>query len=70
MGDSRIQYVAEPEGVEAEWKRFAARRTASPKLWMDAYLAAFAMVGGHQLVTTDEAFAQFVGLDEIVLLKK
>jgi predicted nucleic acid-binding protein len=24
--------------------------------WMDAYLAAFALAGGHQLVTTDKAF--------------
>ena len=39
------------------------RGTASPKLWMDAYLAAFALAGGCRMVTTDAAFKQFAGLD-------
>jgi predicted nucleic acid-binding protein len=30
---------------------------------MDAYLAAFAVAGTYQLVTTDKAFKQFKGLD-------
>jgi predicted nucleic acid-binding protein len=34
---------------------------------MDAYLAAFALAGGLQLVTTDIAFGQFKGLKSIVL---
>jgi predicted nucleic acid-binding protein len=29
---------------------------------MDAYLAAFALTGRHQVVTTDKAFRQFKGL--------
>jgi predicted nucleic acid-binding protein len=37
------------------------------KLWADAYLAAFAMSAGHQLVTTDKGFKQFKGLDVLVL---
>lgn len=36
---------------------------ASPKLWMDAYLAAFARSAGYTLVTTDAAFTQFADLD-------
>jgi predicted nucleic acid-binding protein len=36
---------------------------------MDAYLAAFAMAGGYQLVTADKAFKQFKGLDPRVLSK-
>jgi len=65
--DRRIVWAAEPRGVEPTWKRLAARDTASPKLWMDAYLAAFAIAGGHRLVTTDRAFAQFAGLDVVIL---
>jgi len=65
--DARIGWAAEPRGVEAVWKRLAARHTASPKLWMDAYLAAFAMAGGHRLITTDKALAQFGGLEVVVL---
>ena len=59
--------AAEPEGLEARWKRLAARNEASPKLWMDAYLAAFALTSGSTMVTTDVAFRQFRGLDLILL---
>jgi predicted nucleic acid-binding protein len=47
--------------------RFADAKHASPKLWMDAYLAAFALAGGYQLVTLDKAFKQFKGLNLRVL---
>jgi hypothetical protein len=30
---------------------------------MDAYLAAFAQAGGYRMVTTDDAYRQFDGLD-------
>jgi hypothetical protein len=36
---------------------------ASPKLWMDSYLAAFAVAGGYRMVTIDGAYGQFRGLD-------
>ena len=65
--DERITWAEEPSGLEATWKKFAEGSKASPKLWMDAYLAAFAMAGGYQLVTTDKAFKQFKGLDLLVL---
>jgi toxin-antitoxin system PIN domain toxin len=62
--DDRIVFrPEEPTGLEAHWRRFALRETASPKIWMDAYLAAFAFAGGYRMVTTDAAFRQFRGLD-------
>jgi uncharacterized protein len=66
LADGRIVLQpAEPEGLEPRWHQFAQRDTASPKLWMDAYLAAFA---SHcQMVTTDSAFRQFPGLDLLLL---
>ncbi len=67
IADDRILFQAEPPGLEKVWSKFAARRTSSPKLWMDAYLAAFAITAGAQLVTTDKAFTQFAGLDVKVL---
>jgi len=67
--DRRCGYADEPAGIEATWKRFAAERRASPKLWMDAYLAAFAISGGYTLVTIDTGFAQFKGLNPIILSK-
>jgi toxin-antitoxin system PIN domain toxin len=62
--DDRIVFrPEEPTGLEAHWRRFALRETASPRIWMDAYLAAFAFAGGYRMVTTDAAFRQFRGLD-------
>jgi toxin-antitoxin system PIN domain toxin len=64
LADDRIAFRSEePAGLEVLWRRFAVRGTASPKLWMDAYLAAFALAGGYQMVTTDAAFEQSVGLE-------
>ena len=63
MEDDRIVFAAEPVGVENIWKGYALRDTHSPKLWMDAWLAAFAVFSGYQLVTIDKAFSQFGGLN-------
>jgi len=67
LADPRMAFVPEPSGLEAYWKNLVRIPSASPKLWMDAYLAAFAITGGHQLVTIDSAFAQFQGLDLVLL---
>ena len=70
LADDRIVLRAEePAGQEPRWKQMAMRDTASPKLWMDAYLAAFALAGGYCIVTTDTAFKQFRGLDLVLLGK-
>jgi len=65
--DRRIGWAEEPDGLESAWKGFAGVSSASPKLWMDAYLAAFAEAGDHELVTTDKAFKQFKGLKVLIL---
>ncbi|HEX5140507.1 MAG TPA: TA system VapC family ribonuclease toxin [Dehalococcoidia bacterium] len=66
--DNRIALrVDDPPGLDRRWKEYSQRRTASPKLWMDAYLAAFAQTTGYRLVTTDGAFRQFEGLDLVLL---
>jgi toxin-antitoxin system PIN domain toxin len=67
LTDPRVGWSDEPPGLQSHWKVFATRNTASPKLWMDAYLAAFAVAGQHQLVTTDAAYAQYAGLNLLVL---
>lgn len=71
LADDRIVLRSEePAGLETRWERFAVRNTASPKIWMDAYLAAFALAGGYRMVTTDAAFKQFRGLDLELLGKQ
>lgn len=67
MEDDRVTFVNEPEGVEETWKSLAIRGTNSPKLWMDAWLAAFALRSGFQMVTTDKAFSQFKGLKVAII---
>lgn len=66
--DDRIVFHGrEPAGLESRWRQLAVRPTASPKLWTDAYLAAYALAGRCRLVTTDTAFRQFDDLDLLVV---
>ena len=66
--DERIALRSdEPPNVETLWKQYALRDTSSPKLWMDAYLAAFGVAGGMRILTTDIAFRQFTGADVLVI---
>lgn len=67
--DHRCGFAKEPKTIEGQWKAMASRDSASPKLWMDAYLAAFAASGGHGFVTTDEGFKQFTALRLILLTR-
>ena len=55
----QVAFVEEPPGVMAHWARLAAVDKVAPKLWMDAYLAAFAMAAGVLLVTLDQDFIHF-----------
>lgn len=52
----QVREMDEPPGTVALWHRLAVRDTASPKVWMDAYLAAFAISGGLDFVTLDRDF--------------
>jgi len=65
--DPRVQYMIEPMGVEPQWRIFAQGSTYSPKLWNDAYLAAFAKVADFEFVTFDTGFRQYPGLSLILL---
>jgi len=56
---SSIVVHDEPPGTVALWHRLAAGDTASPKVWMDAYFAAFAISGGLRLVTLDRDFKRY-----------
>jgi toxin-antitoxin system PIN domain toxin len=55
----QVVWLAEPPGLESAWKNFAASEAASPKLWMDAYLMAFACCAGIELVTLDRGFLRY-----------
>lgn len=56
---TQVVEIPEPEGTLDVWLRLADRRSASPKVWMDAYLAAFAIAGDLRLATLDSDFAAY-----------
>jgi hypothetical protein len=53
--DDRVMFVSEPPGVEKHFREKASARTASPKLWADAWLLAVAQAARGILVTFDKA---------------
>jgi uncharacterized protein len=64
--------AGEPPDLEARWLEFSSVNSSSPKLWMDAYLAAFALGYRMRFVTFDKGFERYRkhGLDLLVLKKK
>ncbi len=65
--DPRVSYANEPPGLERAWRQFTQGQQFSPKLWNDAYLAAFALTGGYKLVTFDQALSQYSGVAVAIL---
>ncbi|MEK7404875.1 MAG: TA system VapC family ribonuclease toxin [Acidobacteriota bacterium] len=57
FADDRVALVAEPEGVEACFREYACADRASPKLWADAWLLAFAETAAGAVITFDRALA-------------
>jgi len=55
LADERVQFAPEPFSLEPEWRRMTAQDRPAPRIWTDAYLAAFARAGGMRLVTLDRA---------------
>lgn len=67
VAHARVGFAVEPAGVEAVWRQFANLPQFSPNLWADAYIAAFARVGGYEVVTFDRAFTQFPNVRVTIL---
>lgn len=67
--DDAVVNEGEPPGLDTIWRELSCLPTASPKRWMDAYLAAFAIAAGMRLVTLDKDFQSFTasGLDLLLL---
>jgi toxin-antitoxin system PIN domain toxin len=55
--DDRVTFVPEPVEVETRFREKASGKTASPKVWADAWLLAVAQAAGGRLVTLDQALA-------------
>lgn len=66
----RLDYVSlapEPDGCEALLADWGEREIVPPRLWTDAYIAAFAMKGAYRVVTFDQDFKRFDGLEVLLL---
>lgn len=58
--DERAEFISmEPPGLEDAWQANIAGRKATPKLWMDAYLAAWAKSANLAIVTFDSGFRSY-----------
>lgn len=58
----RIIFFEEPLGLEQHWRTYTEHETFSPKIWTDAYLAAFACAADFHLITFDRGFGRYDGL--------
>ena len=68
LADERFVFRSEPANLEPLMRRLTQANTPSPKLWQDAFLAAFALASGLHLATFDRGFQQFPDL-QLILLK-
>jgi toxin-antitoxin system PIN domain toxin len=66
FADDRVALYPEPSGFEARFRQLSQAPAASPKVWADAYLVAFASGHRGQLVTFDRALENR-GADCLVL---
>jgi len=57
-GDERVEFISEPPAVEGAFRGLSSSAHASPKLWADAYLTAFAGECGGSIVTFDRSLAR------------
>ena len=67
LARDEVVFLSEPNGLELRWRDYTQQRQSAPKLWTDAYLAAFALAHGLQLVTFDRGFSRYEGTDILIL---
>jgi toxin-antitoxin system PIN domain toxin len=59
LADSRVRVFPELPVLDDLFRSFSGMRQASPKVWVDAYLAAHAAASEATLVTFDKAFPRY-----------
>lgn len=65
--DARITFAEEPAGIELLWRSYTQGETFTPKVWNDAFLAAFARAGAYELVTLDKGFTRYTDVKCTIL---
>lgn len=67
LADSLVAYSNEPARLEARWRAYTDAELFTPKIWSDAYLAAFAQEAHLEIVTFDRGFRRYTGTACIIL---
>lgn len=62
-----IRFLPEPAELDATFSTLKDEPHFSPRLWTDAYLAAFAITSGCRLVSFDADFSRFPQLNLLLL---
>ena len=63
IDDERFALVGEPAGLQEAWRTLGAALPKGKSAETDCYLAAFAIAGGHRLVSFDRGLRRFAGVD-------
>ena len=66
--ESGATFADEPAGIEMDFRSFTALPLPAPKLWADAYLAAFANASGLAFATFDAAFGNRNHVDDLLVV--
>jgi uncharacterized protein len=67
LSDPRVACAPEPANIETSWRGFTQAKQFSPRVWNDAYLAAFAAEAGYALVTFDQGFKVYANVKCLIL---
>lgn len=67
LSDERVEFAPEPFTLEPEWRKLTNQERPTPRIWTDAYLAAFARNSGMQLVTLDRGAAALCNGSSLLL---
>ncbi len=63
IDDERFALVGEPAGLENAWRTLTTAVPKGKSAETDCYLAAFAITGGHSLVSFDRGLRRFARVD-------
>jgi len=66
--EGAVGFCGEPPGLELGFRSFTHLAVPAPKLWADAYLAAFANAAGLAFATFDAGFGNRNQVDELLVI--
>ena len=62
IADPRFVFRGDEQTLESHFRKLTQQSIVAPKLWHDAYLAAYCLAHGWTMATLDSGFREFPGL--------